>query len=50
VTCNLVPVPENDTFFVIGILQDVTGRKKLEVRQRQLEKELQRIRKWMPCP
>lgn len=45
VTCNLVPVPENDTFFVIGILQDVTGRKKLEVRQRQLEKELQRIRK-----
>jgi len=43
--CNLVPVPENDVFFVIGILQDVSRRKALELRQRQLEKELQRIRK-----
>lgn len=45
VTCNLVPVPEKTTFFVIGILQDVTRRKMLEQRQRQLEKELQRVRR-----
>jgi signal transduction histidine kinase/response regulator of citrate/malate metabolism len=45
VTFNLVPVAEDDTFFIIGILQDVTRRKLLEQRQRQLEKELQRIRK-----
>lgn len=44
-TCNLVPVPEDQVFFVIGILQDVSRRKALELRQRQLEKELQRIRK-----
>jgi PAS domain S-box-containing protein len=44
-TCNLVPVPEDEVFFVIGILQDVSRRKALELRQRQLEKELQRIRK-----
>ena len=43
--CNLVPVPEDDVFFVIGILQDVSRRKALEFRQQQLEKELQRIRK-----
>ena len=43
--CNLVPVPEDEVFFVIGILQDVSRRKALELRQRQLEKELQRIRK-----
>ncbi|MDD2462416.1 MAG: response regulator [Desulfobulbus sp.] len=43
--CNLVPVPEDEAFFVIGILQDVSQRKALELRQRQLEKELQRIRK-----
>ena len=43
--CNLVPVPEGEVFFVIGILQDVSRRKALELRQRQLEKELQRIRK-----
>lgn len=42
---NLVPVPEDETFFIIGILQDVSRRKLLEQRQRQLEKELQRIRK-----
>lgn len=42
---NLVPVPEEATFFVIVILQDVSRRKALELRQRQLEKELQRIRK-----
>lgn len=42
---NLVPVAEETTFFVIGILQDVTRRKELEQRQRHLEKELQRIRK-----
>ena len=45
VTFNLVPVAEETTFFVIGILQDVTRRKELEQRQRHLEKELQRIRK-----
>lgn len=45
VTFNLVPVAEEATFFVIGILQDVTRRKILEQRQRHLEKELQRIRK-----
>lgn len=42
---NLVPVPEDDAFFVIVIVQDVSRRKALELRQRQLEKELQRIRK-----
>jgi signal transduction histidine kinase/FixJ family two-component response regulator len=45
VTFNLVPVAEEGTFFIIGILQDVTRRKALEQRQRQLEKELQRVRK-----
>jgi signal transduction histidine kinase/CheY-like chemotaxis protein len=45
ITCNLVPMAEDDSFFIIGILQDVTRRKMLEQRQRQLEKELQRIRK-----
>ncbi len=45
ITCNLVPVAEDDNFFIIGILQDVTRRKMLEQRQRQLEKELQRIKK-----
>jgi len=45
VTFNLVPVAEEEAFFIIGILQDVSRRKMLEQRQRQLEKELQRIRK-----
>ncbi|MBM9536341.1 hybrid sensor histidine kinase/response regulator [Desulfobulbus alkaliphilus] len=45
ITCNLVPVAEDDSFFIIGILQDVSRRKMLEQRQRQLEIELQRIRK-----
>jgi two-component system, cell cycle sensor histidine kinase and response regulator CckA len=45
VTFNLVPVAEESSFFIIGILQDVSRRKMLEQRQRQLEKELQRIRK-----
>lgn len=44
-TFNLVPVVEDDTYFIIGILQDVSRRKLLEQQQRQLEKELQRIRK-----
>lgn len=42
---NFVPVAEHDTFFIVGILQDVSRRKMLEQRQRQLEKELQRIQK-----
>lgn len=45
VTFNLVPVAEGNTFFVIGILQDVSRRKLLEKRQRQLEKDLQRMQK-----
>jgi signal transduction histidine kinase/DNA-binding NarL/FixJ family response regulator len=45
VICNLVPMAEDDTFFIVGILQDVSRRKALEQRQRQLEKELQRIQK-----
>ncbi|WP_319588443.1 response regulator [uncultured Desulfobulbus sp.] len=45
VTFNLVPVAEGEAFFIIGILQNVSQRKMLEQRQRQLEKELQRIRK-----
>ena len=44
-TCNLVPMAEDGTFFIIGMLQDVSRRKVLERRQRQLEKELQRIQK-----
>ena len=54
VTGTLVPVAEEATFFVIGILQDVTRRKELEAHQRRLERELQRIQKLdamstMPC-
>jgi len=45
VTYNLVSVVEGATFFIIGILQDVTRRRKLEEHQRHLEKELQRVRK-----
>ena len=45
VMINLVPVVESEGFFLIGILQDVTRRKQLEERQRQLERELQRIQK-----
>ncbi len=45
VMLNLVPVPEEEKIFYIGILQDVSRRKEIEQRQRQLEKELQRIRK-----
>ena len=45
VTFNLVPVAEGEAFFIIGILQNVSRLKMLEQRQRQLEKELQRIRK-----
>ncbi len=45
VTFNLTAVAEGTAFFVIGILQDVSRRKFLEQRQRQLEKELQRIQK-----
>ena len=45
VTGTLVPVAEEATFFVIGILQDVTRRKELEAHQRRLERELQRIQK-----
>ncbi|MCL1981354.1 MAG: response regulator [Proteobacteria bacterium] len=45
VTCTLAPMIEGETFFFIGILQDVTQRKMLEARQRHLEKELQRIRR-----
>ncbi len=45
IICNLVPMAEDDTFFIIGILQDVSRRKALEQRQRQLEKELQVIQK-----
>ncbi len=45
VTLNLVPMAEDKAFFVIGILLDVSHRKVLEQRQRQLEKELQRIQK-----
>jgi signal transduction histidine kinase/DNA-binding response OmpR family regulator len=45
VTFNLVPVAEDESFFVVGILHDVSRRKALEQQQRLLEKELQRIRK-----
>ena len=45
VTFNLVPVAEAGSFFIIGILQDVSRRKALEHRQRLLEKELRRIQK-----
>lgn len=45
VILNLVPVAEDESFFIIGIFQDVTRRKLLEQRQRQLEKELQHIQK-----
>ncbi len=45
VTLNLVPVREEQQVFIIVIMQDVSRRKEMEVRQHQLEKELQRIHK-----
>lgn len=45
VTFNLVPVFEEEQLLVICILQDVTDSKLMEEQQRQLEKELERIRK-----
>ncbi|NOQ47506.1 MAG: response regulator, partial [Desulfobulbaceae bacterium] len=46
VTLSLAAVPEEDgQIFMVGILQDITRRKEMEERQRQLEKELQRIQK-----
>lgn len=44
-TMNLVPVAENEGVFIIGMFKDVSRRKQLELRQKQLEKELQRIQK-----
>lgn len=45
VIMNFVPVAEKEGVFIVGILRDITQRKVLEVRQRKLEKELQRIQK-----
>ncbi len=45
ITFKLVPIPEEEQLFFIGILQDVTGRKEAEERQRRLESELERVRK-----
>jgi len=45
VSMNFVPVAEEEGVFIVGILRDITQRKVLEVRQRKLEKELQRIQK-----
>ena len=45
VTFNLTPVFEEDCISVIAIMHDVTERKKMDERQRQLEQELQHINK-----
>ena len=45
VTFNLTPVFEEYSVSVIGIMKDVTERKKMDERRRQLEQELQRIGK-----
>ncbi len=45
VTFNLTPVFTEDSISVIGIMQDVTERKKMDERRQQLEQELQRIGK-----
>ena len=42
---NFVPVPEDETVFIIGILKDITSHKLLDKKQRKLEKELNRIQK-----
>ena len=45
VIINFVPVAEDDTVFIIGILKDITPHKLLEKKQKKLEKELHRIQK-----
>ena len=45
VIINFVPVAEDDTAFIIGILKDITPHKLLEKKQKKLEKELHRIQK-----
>ncbi len=45
VTMSLVATSDMDEIIVIGMLKDVTRRVKLEQKQKQLEKELQRIQK-----
>ncbi len=45
VTLHLVPVLEGENYFIIGILQDVTERKRIQSHKQHLEKELLRIQK-----
>lgn len=41
----LVPIREDDTIFITGLLSDVTSRKAAEKRERALEKELERVKR-----
>ncbi len=45
VTFNLVPIYEEEQLSVIGIMKDVTERKRMDAQKARLEKELQRINK-----
>ena len=45
VTFTLVPIYEEDQLSVIGIMKDVTERKRMDAHKARLEKELQRISK-----
>ena len=45
VTFNLVPIYEEGQWSVIGIMKDVTKRKRMDAHKARLEKELQRISK-----
>ena len=46
VTLNVMPLKEDGKNFYFCVVRDVTGRKTLENKQQQLEKELQRIQKF----
>ncbi len=45
ITLSLTPVRENDSFFIVGIMQDVSARKEAEERQRRLEQQLHQVEK-----
>ncbi len=45
ITLSLTPVSEDDSFFIVGIMQDVTARKEAEEKQRRLEQQLHQIEK-----
>ncbi|PIE59477.1 MAG: hypothetical protein CSA32_03760 [Desulfobulbus propionicus] len=46
IALRLLPVPEEEELFIVGILTDLTRQKQTEKRRKMLEKELERIRKF----